>query len=179
MADTRNAATRLADGSLAGTWVLATEQTTVAFRSSSLWGLIKARGRFTQVHGEGTLDGGGALAGRMVIDVASVDTGNAKRDKHLRSTDFFDATTNCHITFIATDVSAGNDGRLHFNGELTIAGQSHPFSCEATISDVDETGFTLTASVEIDRSQWGIHWKKMGMTNMQTGVDVEARFSPA
>ena len=62
---------------------------------------------------------------------------------------------------------------------MTIAGQSHPFSCEATISDVDETGFTLTASVEIDRSQWGIHWKKMGMTNMQTGVDVEARFSRA
>jgi len=86
MADTRNAATRLADGSLAGTWVLATEQTTVAFRSSSLWGLIKARGRFTQVHGEGTLDGGGALAGRMVIDVASVDTGNAGASTSVRPT---------------------------------------------------------------------------------------------
>lgn len=177
MADTLNAATMLADGSLAGTWVLANERTTVAFRSSSLWGLIKVKGRFTQVHGEGTLDGGGALAGRMVIDVASVDTGNARRDKHLRSTDFFDATTNCHITFIATDISAGNDGRLHVNGELTIAGQSHPFSYEATISDGDETGITLTASVEIDRSQWGIHWKRIGMTNMQTGVDVKARFS--
>jgi len=125
------------------------------------------------------LDGGGALAGRMVIEVASVDTGNARQDKHLRSTDFFDATTNCHIIFIATDASAGNDGQLHANGELALAGRSHPFSYGVTISEGNETGLTLTASVEIDRSQWGINWKKIGMTNMQTGVDVEACFSPA
>ena len=69
-----------------------------------------------------------------------MDTGTAKRDTHLRSTDFFDAATHNHITFLATDVSVVDDDRLHVSGELTIAGQSHPFSWEAKVSDIDGPG---------------------------------------
>ena len=35
---------------------------------------------------------------------------------------------------------------------------------------------TLSASVVIDRSQWGIAWRKMGMTKMDTDISIEARF---
>ena len=177
MADLANLAARLQNGSLAGRWVLSPERTTVAFRSTSLWGLVKVRGGFTRVQGEATVDPGGVITGRLDIDVASVDTGKAKRDTHLKSTDFFDAATNNHITFLATDVSVKDQNRLYISGELTIAGQSHPFSWEATVTDLDETGVTLTSSLVIDRSQWGIAWTRMGMTKMDTAVDIQARFT--
>jgi polyisoprenoid-binding protein YceI len=176
MPDTITLKDRLQDGTFTGKWALSPDQTTVAFRSSSLWGLVKVKGRFTDVHGEGTVDPSGAVTGRLDIDVASVNTGTAKRDTHLRSTDFFDAATHNHITFLATDVSVVGDNRLHISGELTIAGQSHPFSWDATVTDIDDTGVTLSASVVIDRSQWGIAWRKMGMTKMETDIDLQARF---
>ena len=179
MANTANLTDRLHDGSLTGRWVLAPERTKVSFRSTSLWGLVKVHGRFTRAQGEATVDPSGAITGRLDIDVASVDTGKAKRDTHLKSTDFFDAATNNHITFLATDVSVKDDDRLYISGELTIAGQSHPYSWEATVAGLDETGATLTSSLVIDRSQWGVAWTKMGMTNMETGVDIQARFTRA
>ncbi|MGH9096713.1 MAG: YceI family protein [Acidimicrobiales bacterium] len=177
MTDTTDLADRWQDGSLAGRWVLSPDRTTVAFRSTSMWGLVKVNGRFNRVQGEGTFDPSGAISGRLVIDVASVDTGKAKRDTHLKSTDFFDAATNNHITFLATDVAVKDDNRLYVSGELTIAGQSHPYSLDVTVTDLDETGVTLAASAVIDRSQWGIAWTKLGMTNMDTGVDIQARFT--
>ena len=179
MTDMANLAARLQDGSLAGRWVLSPERTTVAFQSSSMWGLIKVKGRFAEVQGEGKVDPSGAISGRLDIDVASVDTGKGKRDTHLKSTDFFDAATHNHITFLATDVAVKDDNRLYVSGELTIAGQSHPYSLDVTVTDVDETGATLVASSVIDRSQWGIDWTKMGMTKMDTGVEIQARFTRA
>ena len=179
MAETADLSTRLQSGTFTGKWALAPDRTTVAFRSSSLWGLVKVKGRFTDVHGEAAVDPSGAITGRLDIDVASVSTGNAKRDTHLKSTDFFDAATHNHITFLATDVSVTDGNRLQISGELTIAGQSHPFAWQATVSDADDTGVTLTSSVVIDRSQWGIAWRKMGMTKMKTGIDLKARFARA
>lgn len=179
MADTANLADRLQDGSLAGPWVLVPDRTTVAFQSSSMWGLVKVTGRFTRVQGEGKVDPSGAVRGRVDIDVASVDTGKAKRDTHLKSTDFFDVGANNHITFLATDIAVKDGNRLYVSGELTIAGQSHPYSLDVTVTDIDETGVTLAASAVIDRSQWGIAWTKLGMTNMDTGVDIQARFTRA
>lgn len=179
MADNANLADRLQDGSLAGAWILSPDRTIVAFQSTSMWGLVKVKGRFTRAKGEGKVDPSGAVSGRLDIDVASVDTGKAKRDTHLKSTDFFDAATNNHITFLVTDVAAKDDNRLYVSGELTIAGQSHPYWLDVTVTDIDETGVTLAASTVIDRSQWGIAWTKLGMTNMDTGVDIQARFTRA
>ncbi|HVB93694.1 MAG TPA: YceI family protein, partial [Acidimicrobiales bacterium] len=83
MTDRATLAARLQDGSLAGRWVLSPDRTTVAFQSTSLWGLVKVTGRFTGVQGEGKVDPSGAISGRLDIDAASVDTGTARRDTHL------------------------------------------------------------------------------------------------
>ena len=47
------------------------------------------QGRLPRGHGSGTVTPAGEVSGRIEIGAASVDTGNAKRDKHLRSDDFF------------------------------------------------------------------------------------------
>jgi len=57
--------------------------------------------------------------------VASVNTGNERRDGHLRSADWFEADRHPYMTFKSTSVKANGDGGLLAHGLLTIKGQSH------------------------------------------------------
>jgi len=58
------------------------------------------------------------------IPVASVDTGNTKRDDHLRSADWFEAEAHPFMTFVSSSVRAVGDDRLVASGTLTIKGIS-------------------------------------------------------
>ena len=60
----------------------------------------------------------------VTIDVASIDTGNADRDQHLMSGDFFEAETHPRITFRSTSVRANGQDGLIATGPLTIKGVS-------------------------------------------------------
>lgn len=142
-----------------------------------MWGLVKPRGQFRTVQGQGSVTADGGVNGELVIDVESVHTGIGKRDNHLRSADFFDAAQHPHITYTVTGVSNVEDDRATVEGTLEIAGQTRPLQLEARLRDVEADALTVTASLELDRSDWGITWKKMGMTKMSTPVEVVARFT--
>jgi polyisoprenoid-binding protein YceI len=58
------------------------------------------------------------------IPVASVNTGNEKRDGHLLSKDFFEAEKFPYITFKSTSVRSDGNGQLVARGQLTIKGES-------------------------------------------------------
>ena len=60
----------------------------------------------------------------MRIDVASVNTGNERRDEHLRSGDFFEADAHPYITFESTRVWEASENRLIARGDLTIKGET-------------------------------------------------------
>lgn len=57
------------------------------------------------------------------IKVASIDTGNQRRDEHLRSADWFEADKHPYMTFKSTRVRATEEGLLA-QGILTIKGRS-------------------------------------------------------
>ncbi len=161
----------------AGRWALDGERTTVRFRSTSLWGLIKVKGRFATVRGEAQVDPQGtALTGRLVLDVASIDTGKSKRDTHLRSGDFFDAATHPEVTYEVTEFRPAGEDLARLIGTLSIAGRARPLELNAMTTDRDDDSVTVVAATTIDRSQWGIGWKKMGMTKMATPIEISARF---
>jgi polyisoprenoid-binding protein YceI len=86
-------------GSLAsGTWILDPERSSLEFRAPLLYGKVgTVKGSFDRFRG--TLD----LAARPAIELAiaadSIDTGNRKRDEHLRSADFFDAAAHPEVRF--------------------------------------------------------------------------------
>ena len=65
-------------------WTVDPSRTTVEFEVEHLWGLHSVRGRFSRFDGSYVVGPAGDAI-RLTIDAASVDTGDATRDKHLRS----------------------------------------------------------------------------------------------
>ena len=99
----------------------------------------------------------------ITVETAGVDTGDAKRDAHLRSADFFDAETHPAITFKSNAVFPKGDGRYAASGELTIRGTTRPVSFDIELLGVvtDAQGgrhLGATATATIDRTAFGLTW---------------------
>lgn len=128
----------------------------------------KVRGRFASW--KGTLDWNeadpGASSAEVVIDAASIDTGVADRDAHLRSPDFLDAARFPQITWRSKRIENAGKGRLRALGDLTIRGVTRevPLEIELLGRGKDpwgnqRTGFSATAS--IDRKDFGLKWNQV------------------
>ena len=93
------------------------------------------------------------------IDVASLDTQNAKRDNHLKSADFFDAAKHPKIRFASTGVKA-KGSQLTVKGNLTMHGKtklvSIPFKVAKGKNGAGMDTTTYKAKLTIDRNDYGI-----------------------
>jgi polyisoprenoid-binding protein YceI len=144
-----------------GHWAVDHNHSGILFTVRHL-GLSNVRGRFDTF--EATLDVGDTLDQVSVsatVDLASVDTGNADRDAHLRSTDFFDTEQHPVMTFRSTEIAgAGEDYELR--GDLTIAGKTKEIVLDVEFHGTEvfaldqstHAGFTATGQVR--RSDFGI-----------------------
>ena len=83
----------LTDPALATEWILAPSRSTISLQNRSMWGLVRVNGVFRQVTGDASVSPAGQVTGAVTVVAASIDTENAKRDKHLRSSDFFEPVT--------------------------------------------------------------------------------------
>ncbi len=99
-----------------------------------------------------------------VIKTASVNTENEKRDKHLRSADFFNADVNPEMKFVMKSYKGDTEEGV-MSGDLTIKGITHRVELEVeiggTIKDfkgINRVGFVLSG--KIDRSDFGLTWNK-------------------
>jgi polyisoprenoid-binding protein YceI len=144
----------------AGKWQLDPRSTTVEIHTEAIWGLAKVKGTFTAVSGAATVGDKGAISGELVVDAGSIDTGNKRRDKHLRSAEFFDVSNHPTLTFTASEVAPSADGTLKIKGSLRIRDQSQPIELIAVPANPSLDRVTLNAETTIDRSKWGMTWKK-------------------
>lgn len=98
---------------------------------------------------------------RLSIPAATVNTGDEKRDGHLRSPDFLDVERFPEITFESRSVRGDGEGYL-VSGDLTIRGTTLPADVRVTVNGVVDgmkgkvAGFSGTAT--IDRTKWGLVW---------------------
>jgi polyisoprenoid-binding protein YceI len=102
------------------------------------------------------------------IEAASIDTGSAERDTHLRSADFLDVQSHGSIEFRSTQVQGAHaqaGDRFGVVGELEIRGTRMPVTLECTLEGIgadpwgqQRAGFT--ARTEIDRREWGLRWNQ-------------------
>ncbi|HEY0092522.1 MAG TPA: YceI family protein, partial [Flavobacterium sp.] len=98
----------------------------------------------------------------FTADVNSINTGNADRDNHLRSADFFNGETNGKMTFRSTSFTRNGDN-YKILGELTLNGHTNPIELDAEFSGLmkDPWGNTkagLNISGKINRKDYGINW---------------------
>ncbi len=142
----------------AGTWAIDPTHTEVGFVARHLM-VSKVRGSFTDVSGTVTVaENVTESVANVVIKTASVSTGTADRDGHLKSADFFDAETYPDMTFVST----GFDGET-LTGDLTIKDVTKPVTLDVQFNGVatdpwgnEKAGFEATA--DINRTDWGLTW---------------------
>ena len=126
--------------------------------------VTKVRGQFGAFTGTAHIDEKNPAASKvdLTIQVASIETGSADRDGHLKSGDFFDAETYPTITFVSTDVKRdGNDWAI--TGDLTIKDvtKSVTIDFEQTGSAQDPFGNVrvgFEGETTINRKDWGLTW---------------------
>jgi polyisoprenoid-binding protein YceI len=142
----------------AGTWAIDPTHTEVGFVARHLM-VSKVRGSFTDVSGTVTVaENVTESVANVVIKTASVSTGTADRDGHLRSADFFDVETFPEMTFVST----GFDGET-LTGDLTIKDVTKPVTLDVEFNGVatdpwgnEKAGFEATA--DINRTDWNLNW---------------------
>src|ERR1700759_401867 len=94
----------LQGGTLTGAWTLDPAKSEGVLKTRHTWGLLPLRGTFGQVSGNGTVTADGQASGVIKVDAGSVDTKNPRRDKHLRSADFFHVEKHPEFTFAVDSV---------------------------------------------------------------------------
>tara|TARA_R110002050_G_scaffold67407_2_gene145882 strand:+ start:14603 stop:15133 length:531 start_codon:yes stop_codon:yes gene_type:complete len=93
----------------------------------------------------------------------SLTTGNADRDTHLLSGDFFDVKNHPEVSFKSTSYSKIATGKYKLIGDLTLRGTTKPVALDVefhgTANDPwgnEKAGFGLTG--KINRKDWGLNW---------------------
>lgn len=145
-------------------WVIDPAHTTVGFSARHM-GLSTVRGRFTSFAGAIDLDPQDASTARgsIEVDMDSVDTGNADRDTHLRSGDFFDIETYPRMTFVLKSVEPDGDDLYRVHGDLTIKDVTREVTLRYEHSGEGKDpwgnrrlGGTLSGTIK--RSDWDLKW---------------------
>ncbi|MGW1463751.1 YceI family protein [Streptomyces sp. NPDC002308] len=127
--------------------------------------VTNVRGSFGEHEGTLVLNGTDPHHSTASIDVkiASIDTGIADRDGHLRSGDFFDAETFPLMTFRSTSAEQLGGDTYRITGDLTIKDVTRPLSIDLEFngSATDPYGnqrVGFEGSADILRSDWGLTW---------------------
>lgn len=149
----------------AGTWVIDPTHTSIEAVARHLV-VSKVRGSFKEF--SGTVVIGDDVADttiEVLIDAASIDTGVADRDGHLRSPDFLDVENFPQVTFRASSATPVSGNRWQVPGELTLRGVTAPTTLDleflgVTTDPWGNTKAAFEATTEIDREAFGITWNQ-------------------
>ena len=157
-------------------WMTDRGETSVEFAVKTFWGIATVRGRFDRFAGSFEITPDGTRI-ELAIDAESLDTGNAKRDEHLRSDDFFDAARHPQLRFTSSRVRPAGDGTLLVEGGLEAAGNIVSLAFTAHVRPVED-GLEVTAETEIDQQLLGMSSGPLGMIRRPAMVSVRARLRP-
>jgi len=153
--------------SFAENWKIDPVHTAVEFKIKHLM-ISWVKGTLTDVQGAVIFDEAEPekAAVNIQIATASVDTGNKKRDDHLRSPDFFDVASYPVMSFVSKKITLANGIPTQINGELTLHGETRTVTLEVeefspTITDPwGNTRRGASASTTINRKDFGLTWNK-------------------
>lgn len=152
-------------------WSLDPTRSTVEFRVRHFYGLITVKGHFDNY--EGHLDLQANPAVELTVDADSLDTKMSKRDKHLRSADFFNIAKYPQVRFVSD--SADLDGEtLHVRGSLHAAGRQVPVDVKVSLHQVGDE-IDVEASTLVDHRELGMTWSPLGILRSPSKLVVRGR----
>lgn len=147
------------------TWQIDLAHSSVGFSVRHMM-ITKVKGAFQQF--SGTVDyepeAPTTTAVDVTIDLASINTGDANRDNHLRSPDFFNVEETPHMTFVSKAVEQTGEDEGKLVGDLTIGDTTREVTLDVEhlgIAKNPMTGSTtagFSASGEISRQEFGLTW---------------------
>ena len=112
------------------------------------------------------------------VDVTTIDTRVADRDKHLKSPDFFDAEKYPTMTFKSTKVAKAGKDKLKVTGDLTLKGTTKPVVFDVSYTPAAITGMKgesrrgFSATTKINRKDFGLNWSKVVEAGPVVGDEV-------
>ncbi|MGH3422652.1 MAG: YceI family protein [Streptosporangiaceae bacterium] len=166
----------LTGGALAGGWAVDPGQSSIQLTNRSMWGLVPVNGVFREVSGSGTVSPDGEVSGTFTVSAASIDTKNTRRDKHLRSADFFDTARYPDITLTADGIRPSGQG-VAVTGMLTVRDRTRPVSFDAVASVPGDGEVWLDAVIDVNRADFGLTWNLLGTVSMHNTLTVHAVFT--
>lgn len=158
----------------AGPYRLDPAQSAVTFGTRHLWGIAPVNGEFSLAGGEIQVATSTAESQAMVtIDAASFDTGNALRDKTVKSEKFLHVSQYPKISFQSTKAVQDGD-RWLLRGEVTACGIPEQIELEILQVQEDSGALLLHATTQIDRYAHGVT-KAKGMAARHLKLYINAR----
>jgi polyisoprenoid-binding protein YceI len=129
----------------AGVWRVVPEQSTIGFKTKSMWGLVPVKGRLKRFSGDGQITDTQTVFGRVDIKAASLDTKVRKRDEDLRSEKFFDVAKFPDISVVVTSAE-------------TIEGDSVVLRAQLTVKRTDRAAAVAGQSRRVRRRHGAAHY---------------------
>jgi polyisoprenoid-binding protein YceI len=148
-----------------GIWIVDPAHSEIQFQVRHLM-ISRVRGRFRVFSGTLVIDQVPERSSvEVVIEAASIDTGDAQRDGHLRGPEFLDVERYPEIRFRSTEVRHTEGARGQIVGDATVRDVTRQvvMDVEYTGAAVDPWGNERAGFVgrfEIDREDFGITWNQ-------------------
>lgn len=139
-------------------WVFDRAHSQINFIAEAL--LISAHGFFERFDGDIRIDPANLENStlRLVIETASINTRNDRRDNHLRSADFFDAENHPQIVFASRSIRRAGEKNLVVAGDLTIRGTTRPVEIPLEVVFVRDGRGRFRGQFQLNRQDYGISY---------------------
>lgn len=149
---------------ITGDYTIDAAHTRIGFQARHAM-VTKVRGHFSDFEGSFHLDPSRPeeSSASVTIQAKSISTGNADRDTHLRSNDFFAMDEFPEIKFVSTSAERVDDKHFKLTGDLSIRGVTRPVTIGFEYNGVEQdpwgnTRVGFEGSTEINRKDWGVTW---------------------
>ncbi|MFF7973646.1 YceI family protein [Streptomyces sp. NPDC007905] len=149
---------------LTGDYTIDPAHTTIGFVARHAM-VTNVKGSFQDFTGTLHLDGEDPAKSTATLDVSmeSIETGNADRDGHLKSSDFFKTDEFPTMTFRSTKAEALGGDEYRVTGDLSILGVTKPITIDLEFNGAAKDPFGnervgFEGRTEILRSEWGLTW---------------------
>ncbi|MBK7093002.1 MAG: YceI family protein [bacterium] len=149
----------------AQTWEIDKTHSNVGFTVTHMV-VSKVRGNFNTFSGTVNFDGKDFAAASVdvTIDPKSIDTGNERRDGHLKSPDFFAADSLPEMKFKSTKITGLGEKKFEMVGDLTMRGVTKSVTLtgefHGTVAMKEGAKAGFSASGKINRQDWGVSWSR-------------------